>query len=144
MSWMQKKRAMMMQAAAPTPSETPITGLSWTIKKIINSSGSINNANYGSYSSEFAVTKGQVIKRTGLQSYNGANINMFILCYTGTGTNTFVQRVPSSSMAVGATATIPNDDTIKYARISFAYGSTSGMEMTQTAIDAAYGASFVN
>jgi len=146
MTFWWKKKAMMMLGGTtpPTPSETPITGLTWSVGSFISGTNGqvLSNVAYGSYSAPFAVSPGQVIKRTGLQSYDDTNINMFVHYYRATPANQGNWMERGSNLSVGSTETVPSG--AAYARFTFAYGSTSGKTMTQTAIDSAYGAEFVN
>lgn len=148
MSWAQKKRAMMMQAAAPAPSETPITISNWAIGKNISSTGTINNSAIAAYGPNItddpmAAAAGATIKRTGSQTDgNGNNINMYIHEYVG---RTWKQRI---QLNVGSTVRLQSTAagdayTTNGIRITFAYGSGSGLSMSQAVIDAYYGAAFV-
>ena len=139
-----KKKAMMMLGGTtpPTPSETPIVPTSWTFGRFINGTNGSFSSNdaYSAYSAAVAVTPGQVIKRTGLQSYDGTNINMFPHFYRGAANQgNWISR--GSNLSVGNTETVPSGAV--YVRFNFAYGSTTGKTMSQTAIDAAFGAAFV-
>lgn len=138
MSWAQKIRTMMMQAA-PAPTNAIVPN-SWTLKYWINTSGQVvegNNAKFSATSSAVAARTGGTIKRTGVQTdQNGNNISMFVHQYAN---GTWKRR--SSNLSVGSTVTLNNDCTEFV--IVFQYGSTSGLTMGNEVIAYAYGAEWV-
>lgn len=138
----QKKKIMQMRQAEAEPSSTPVTGLRWEVGRNLNSSGSNTSATYGActYRIEAAGTQ---VQRTGLASYDNVAINMFIHEYSddyfGLGTYAWLKR--TQVFAGGEPLTL--DSRTTYVAFTFAFGSSSGKTMTQSIIDAAFGAEWV-
>ena len=132
-----RRALMMLAAAAPAPSNDIVPD-SW-MKGGISSSGSNNNASYAmKFTSQLPVlTDATGVKRTGQQSYNGNNIYLLVAEYDSNGT--FIRR--SDALTVGSTYTLGS--TCAAIRISFAFSSSVGVDMTQAIVDQCYGAEWV-
>jgi hypothetical protein len=128
---------MMQAAAAPAPSNEIVPD-SW-MRGGISSGGSDNSAGYSmKFTSQLPVLTGATgVKRTGQQSYNGTNISLYVAEYDSNGT--FIRR--SAALTVGSTHTLGS--TCAAIRISFAFASSAGIDMTQAIVDQCYGAEWV-
>ena len=142
MSWMQKKRAIMMQAASPTPSND-IVPSSWH-GGTISQSGLINpNSTNGQYTDVLIpVPAGATgVKRTGQASYDGTSISFFVHAYNA---NEAWQSPRSNSIGVGDTVALSTWTTRPtYIRIAFLFSAASGKSMTNDIRAACYGAEWV-